>query len=487
MKQKFGEIVSKLDLSAELKEGILSAWDEQVEQNKKEIRAEQLSESAGSKTDMAYVVAAADTIVTETLNEHKAVLEAERRKVIEAKEEALKTVRKAKQLYAAAKRSQANAVKSDSVMLEALSKLVQDVLKEHLSSMHRDRKAEADAIAADRVKLLKQTMSAEKIMENKAKAATNLVVETLTAEIKELHKDRNENKRIMENSLAEFGSLLESTLSDEMKELHEDRKVMMESVGKMEDLVIRQLTEELSEFQEDRRALTEERNRLTAEANRKIAEAKANFVNAMSKQSAKLISETLHTEISSLREGIKEASQNTFGRRIFEAFVSEFTTSVFDQNTTAKKLSKKLEESAKNIEKLQKIVVEQEQQLNKKEKALMEATELSKRKAILGDLVSSLGGPQRRMMVSLLESVRTENLSREFNRYLPQVLDTKATAREVISESSKTKQAQPEKRLLESNGNRPQPKVAKPVPEVAETDGDIQRILTSAGIGTKSS
>ena len=160
---------------------------------------------------------------------------------------------------------------------------------------------------------------------------------------------------------------MEGVLSSEMQELKEDRQNMMEAVAKLEDLTVRQLTEELSEFQEDKRMLKEERTRLELDAKRKIQEFKEEFVSKTSEAASRVINETLTGELNSLRNSLKEARENTFGRKIFEAFVGEFTTSVFNQNTTAQKLLKKLEESNKNIEKLQKIVTVQEQTLNKKE------------------------------------------------------------------------------------------------------------------------
>ena len=67
---------------------------------------------------------------------------------------------------------------------------------------------------------------------------------------------------------------MEGVLSSEMQELKEDRQNMMEAVAKLEDLTVRQLTEELSEFQEDKRMLKEERTRLELDAKRKIQEFK---------------------------------------------------------------------------------------------------------------------------------------------------------------------------------------------------------------------
>ena len=484
MKNKFGEIISSLGLPQDVADSIVEAWDAQVEQNRKDLKAELVKETASS--DMDYVVAAAETIMNEALESHKNEIEAERKAIAEAKQDALSKVRKAKKLFEAAKKAKVLKESSESMKLESVSKFVSDVLAKEIKELREDRERLANEISAEKVALLKQRMNAQKIAETHAKAATKLLVESLQAEIKELHEDRAENKKILESRLQEMEKIMEGVLSSEMQELKEDRQNMMEAVAKLEDLTVRQLTEELSEFQEDKRMLKEERTRLELDAKRKIQEFKEEFVSKTSEAASRVINETLTGELNSLRKGLKEARENTFGRKIFEAFVGEFTTSVFNQNTTAQKLLKKLEESNKNIEKLQKIVTEQEQTLNKKEKALTEAISTAKREKVVSSLVSSLGGVQKRMMLSLLESVETDKLEKEFNRYLPQVLERKIEPRKVISESAVTKH------LKESNGNRVQREsvvVENINTETVETENfvDIEKIIASAGLAKKNS
>ena len=201
MKNKFGEIISSLGLPQDVADSIVEAWDAQVEQNRKDLKAELVKETASS--DMDYVVAAAETIMNEALESHKNEIDAERKVIAEAKQDALSKVRKAKKLFAA---KQAKVLKesSESMKLESVSKFVSDVLAKEIKELREDRERLANEISAEKVALLKQRMKAQKIAETHAKAATKLLVESLQSEIKELHEDRVENKKILESRLQEM-------------------------------------------------------------------------------------------------------------------------------------------------------------------------------------------------------------------------------------------------------------------------------------------
>lgn len=484
----FSDIISKLGLPAELVTELQEAWESQVEKNKQEALAEakQLNESS---SDVEMMVKAAEAILTETLKSEKEQNAELRNQLKEAQDQALVKVRKAKQLYEAAKQYSTKQKELMEQKAGVYEKFMNGVLAQEIKELKEEREEAAKNVAAERVKLLKQKMRQEKVFETQVKAMQKLMVETLQAEIAELHASRKENKEILESQLAKLGELQNEVLTTELAELKEDREKMFESVGKLENLLVRQLTEELSEFQEDKRLLAEQKVQLEQDAKRKIQEFKEEFVNKTSSAASRVVNETLHNELSALRQGIKEARENTFGRKIFEAFVGEFTTSVFNENTTARKLMKKLEESSKNIAKLQKIVGEQQVTLNNRDKALNEAIETSKREKTVSKLVASLSGVQKRMMVNLLENVETSKLEKEFNRYLPQVLERKIESRKVALSEDAVKKTH----LAESTGKRPQHKavVAEPkqVTEAAveEDFNDINTILANAGINKKQS
>merc|ERR1712000_444285 len=150
--------------------------------------------------------------------------------------------------------------------------------------------------------------------------------------------------------------------------------------------------------------------------NRKLEEARNVFIQRASKSAESIVNETLSSELASLKEDIQVAKQNTFGRKLFEAFASEFYYSHMSENTEISKILNKLEESEKNAQKLQKIVKEQAETINK-------TRESSVREAKIDKLVRPLAATQKKIMSKLLEGVEAEKLDEAFERYLPSVLE----------------------------------------------------------------
>ena len=58
------------------------------------------------------------------------------------------------------------------------------------------------------------------------------------------------------------------------------------------------------------------------------------------------------------------------------------------------------------------------------------ATDRFARKEQMDSLLKPLAGSKKEIMVDLLESVKTENLEKQFNKYLPSVLDGEALPKE---------------------------------------------------------
>lgn len=479
--KKFSEIVSTLGLPAELAQELKEAWDAQVETNKEELRAELSSQSSLSE-DTDYMVKAAEAILEETLKKEKESVQAEREKLQEQQKVALEKTRKAKRLYESAKQFALKQKENVEAKADIYAKFVNETLATELKEFRLERDAKMQELSAERVKLLKQRMRQDKLAENRTKVMDKLLVSTLREELEDLHADRKKNKKVLEAELKKLESVQQQVLEAELKELKEERQQVFEALTKLEDLTVKQLTEELSEFQEDKRALQEQKIQLELDAKRQIQEFKEDFVKKSSDAASKVVNETLYIELSALRQGIKEARENTFGRKMFEAFLGEFTTTIFSERSEVQKLLNQLSESNKNLQNLQKIVNEQEVRLNKTKEQLNEATVKSARKEKITKLTQSLSGVQKRMMVNLLENVQTDKLEKEFSRYLPQVLERKIETRKVISES-KT----PNNKLKESTGTRKlnESVVAKPR-EVEEDFTDINKILSSAGIKKQS-
>jgi len=84
----------------------------------------------------------------------------------------------------------------------------------------------------------------------------------------------------------------------------------------------------------------------------------------------------------------------------------------------------------------QKAISEKEDAVKLTESKLRVANDRFERKEKLNDLLAPLGKEKKEIMSDLLESVKTENLEKQFNKYLPSVLDGETPrAKKTLSES----------------------------------------------------
>lgn len=270
-----------------------------------------------------------------------------------------------------------------------------------------------------------------------------MLAERLAAEIQEFADDRRqlaEAKAKYAVAMRENADLLKnfvmSQLGKEVGELHEDQKVMAEKFSKLEEFVVEALAKEIAEFYEDKQDLAETKVRLVREAKEKFAEVQKSFI----AKSAKLVSETvskkLKQEMSQLKEDIEAARRNDFGRKLFEAFASEYAGSYLNEKSETAKLIKVVELKDKQLSEAKAFAAKAKQlaeSVNVEKQRLIESAQ---RKEIMNDLVSPLNASQREIMTDLLESVQTAKLRSAFDKYLPAVIDgnTPAKKKAVLSE-----------------------------------------------------
>ena len=276
-------------------------------------------------------------------------------------------------------------------------------------------------------------------------ALDKMVTEGLTAELNEfaeekkaLAEDRVKFKTHMIESAGKFNDFMVTKLAEEIKELRGDRKVQQESIAKLEKFVIHALAEEIKEFDQDKKAVVETKVKLVAEAKQKLAELQGAFV----KRSAKLVKEAvannLGSELAQLKEDIQSARENMFGRRIFEAFASEFAVTHLNENKEIAKLQAVIDEKESIIAESQKAIAEKEALVETKNREVKVITESVARKEKLSELLKPLNKEKADVMSSLLEGVQTERLQTAYDKYLPAVLNntqTKAPAKAVLAES----------------------------------------------------
>jgi hypothetical protein len=334
-------------------------------------------------------------------------------------------------------------------MLDALKSLFEN------EALSEDVRAELQEAWESKVQENRQAVTAElreefaqKYEHDKAtmvEAIDQMLSERLAEEIAEFAEDRSqlaEAKAKYAIAMREHSDLMKTfvveQLQSEIAELHEDKKAMQENYAKLEEFVVEALAGELAEFHEDKKDLAETKVRLVREAKEHFAKVKTNFIERSAQAVSETVDKALRSEITQLKEDIDEARQNDFGRKLFEAFASEYTNSYLNENSETAKLlnvvstkDKQLAEAKAAAEKAIKLA-EAQQQENKK---LVEAAQ---RERTINDLIAPLSKDQKDIMTDLLESVQTDRLQKSFEKYLPSVIDgnTPAKRKAVLSEAT---------------------------------------------------
>ena len=264
------------------------------------------------------------------------------------------------------------------------------------------------------------------------KALDKMVTEGLHTEIVEfkeeksaLAKDRvNSQKKLRENA-NKFNNFMTAKLAKEIKQLREDRRKQFKGMKIMEGFVAKHLSKEIVEFSTDKRDLVETKVRLVTEASDKLNAIKKKFVAESSKKVQQHIVKSLNSELTSLNEDIKAARENSFGRRIFEAFSSEFTTTHLNENAEIRKLQKEIQSKNNKLNETFTVAKKYKKLTEGKNKEIHNLKENNKRNELLDEMLRPLRSDKKEVMENLLESVQTNRLQNAFEKYLPSVLSNK--------------------------------------------------------------
>jgi ribosomal protein S17E len=313
-------------------------------------------------------------------------------------------------------------------------------------------------------------------------AMDNMLSTTIKSEMEEFKTDREAliaERVAYKKAISEHASLLEkfitSQLATEVKELRADRTKVNEHLGRTKEFVVKQLSRELAEFHDDKRDLVKTKVRMVAEGKEILMKTKSSFI----KRSAELVEKTIETalrsELKILKEDIQSAKENEFGRKLFEAFAGEFMTSQLNEGTEVAKMSKRLEESATAIAKLEETITEKDETITNAGKAQRIMKDRMDRKEVLESLLSPLGKSKRTVMVDLLETVKTANLKTAFKKYLPAVLNEASTV------STEAKQTLTEGKVTEHTGDRGG-EVITSTPTSQSSDANIIQLKKLAGL-----
>ena len=278
-------------------------------------------------------------------------------------------------------------------------------------------------------------------------ALDKMVTESLTAELQEfadekrqLAEDRVKFKSHMVESAGKFNNFMTTKLAEEIKELRADRKTYENAVGKLEKFVMRALAEEIQEFEADKRAVVETKVRLMAKGKAKLAELQTRFIAQSAQAVEEAITSSLESELTQLKEDITVARENMFGRRLFEAFASEFAGTHLNENKQIRQLQNQVSTMTKKLSEAVNVVEKKNALVESKEKEIRIIKESTERKEKLAEMLKPLNKEKAAIMRDLLDSVQTTKLQSAYEKYLPAVLNnssvkTPATAAKVLTES----------------------------------------------------
>ena len=279
---------------------------------------------------------------------------------------------------------------------------------------------------------------------NMIEAIDKMMTEKLSEEISKFIEDRKalaqEKIAYKENVGAHSAKLQEfvlTKLSEELKELHSDRKGVHSNFGKMEEFVVNALAKEIKEFHEDKKGVVETKVKLVAEAKKQMAKMKEAFISKSAKVVESAVNKKLAEELSTLKEDITKAREVNFGKKVFEAFASEYQNSYLNEKSETSKLMKVVDETTLKLKDAEKAVEEKQAVIESKEAESKRQADLMERKVKMAEMLKPLGKEKSEVMAQLLESVQTNKLQSSFDKYLPHVMADKAVPgkTKVLSES----------------------------------------------------
>jgi len=313
-------------------------------------------------------------------------------------------------------------------------------------------------------------------------AMDNMLNTAIKTEMDEFKADREAliaERVAYKKAISEHAKLLErfitSQLAKEVKELRADRAKVNEHLDRTKEFVVKQLSRELAEFHNDKRDLVETKVRMVTEGKEILTKTKDSFIKRSAELVEKTINKALRSELGVLKDDIQSAKENEFGRKIFETFAGEFMTSQLSEGTEVAKITKKLEDSATKIAKLEETITAKEEAITSAETAQKVLEDRMDRKEVMEGLLSPLGKEKRTVMVDLLETVKTTNLKSAFKKYLPAVLN------ETVS--NEAKQSLNEGKVTEHTGDRGEEQMVSSTPESQGSDANnIIQLKKLAGL-----
>ena len=275
-------------------------------------------------------------------------------------------------------------------------------------------------------------------------AIDKMLGDRLAVEMAELYNDKKslaEAKVAYQRRIAEDAKKLEGfvikQLGKEVVEFQSDRKKVAENFGKLEQFIVHALSKEIREFAVDKRDLAETKVKLVREAKSKFENIKQTFIQRSAQVVENAVTKKLTSEIKQLKEDIDSARNNAFGRKLYEAFAQEYSSSYLNEKSETSKLLKIIAKKDLELAETKQALTKNATIVESKDREIRVTKDLMERKQVMAELLSPISGEKRALMHELLESVQTKKLAEAFDKYLPTVMDgQKRAPKQALTESS---------------------------------------------------
>jgi hypothetical protein len=301
---------------------------------------------------------------------------------------------------------------------------------------------------------------------NMVEALDKMITDNLSEEIVSLQEektalaeDRVKFQTKMKESSTKFNDFMVSKLAEEIGELRKDRQTHNNGFKKLEKFVVKALSEEINEFAQDKQDVVKTKIRLVREAKGKLTNLKNKFVTESAKKLTASVSSHLKTELSQLHEDIRVARENSFGRKIFEAYASEYGATHLNTNAEIRELNRVVENKNQQLSQATKVVRKAKAIAESKGQEVKMIKESNLRSSTLQELLGPLNAEKRSIMKDLLESVQTSRLKNAYEKYLPAVLAEgkrsvgRSTLSEGLVEVTGDKKSTPAPKINEDSNN----------------------------------
>jgi hypothetical protein len=169
--------------------------------------------------------------------------------------------------------------------------------------------------------------------------------------------------------------------------------------------------------------VVETKVKLIAGARVKMAEMQTAFVAKSAQLVKEAVTQSLESELTQLKEDIQIARENMFGRRLFEAFASEFTATHLNENKEIAKLSSLVKAKNRQLEEAKSVAVKASKLVEAKDREVKIIQESAQRKTTIAELLKPLSKDKANVMSELLEGTQTDRLRSVYDKYLPSVLN----------------------------------------------------------------